>query len=76
MKILLFVCLLINWLCAFIVFSDKPHRKKIQKTYKKDFVYFEYDGGKLLMAITNTLMMVQTGNPTGLCEVRSCEDYL
>ena len=34
------------------------------------------DGGRVLMAITNTLMMVQTGIPTGACEVRSREnDY-
>ena len=31
------------------------------------------DGGRVLMAITNTLMMVQAGFPTGVCVVRSCE---
>lgn len=61
------VCLLVNWLCAFIVFGDKPHR---QKTY----VHFEYDGGRVIVAITNTLMIVQTGFPTGVCEVRSREN--
>ena len=29
------------------------------------------DGGRVLMAITNTLMMVQAGSPTGICVVRS-----
>lgn len=73
---LLYVCLLINWLCALIALGNKPHRQKKQKTQKMAFVHFEYEGGKVLMALTNTLMMVQTGYPTGLCEVRSRKDYL
>ena len=32
------------------------------------------DGGRVLMAITNTLMMVQAGFPTGVCVVRSRRD--
>ena len=28
-------------------------------------------GGNILMSINNSLMMVQTGLPTGKCEVRS-----
>lgn len=28
-------------------------------------------GGNILMSINNSLMMVQTGFPTGKCEVRS-----
>lgn len=31
------------------------------------------DGGRVLMAMTNTLMMVQAGFPTGVWVVRSCE---
>lgn len=58
-----------NWLCAFIAFGDKPRRRK-------PHVHFEYDGGRVIMALTNTLMIVQTGFPTGMCEVRSREDNL
>lgn len=29
------------------------------------------NGGNILMSINNTLVMVQTGFPTGKCEVRS-----
>lgn len=60
---------LINWLCAIIVLGDIPHREKAPK-------HFEYDGGRVIMAITNTLMIVQTGPPTGICEVRSRENNL
>ena len=77
---MLFICLLINWSCAFIVFDDKPHKKKKQlrrtRTGRKHFAHLEYEGGRVIMALTNTLMMVQTGFPTGVCEVRSRENYL
>lgn len=32
---------------------------------------YSIDGGRVLMAITNTLMMVQAGYPTGNCVVCS-----
>ena len=35
--------------------------------------HMKVDGGRVLMAITNTLMMVQAGFPTGVCVVRSRE---
>ena len=35
---------------------------------------WKIDGGRVLMAITNTLMMVQAGSPTGVCVVRSRRD--
>ena len=41
-------------------FFKKKKKKKMLKA-----------GGVILMAINNTLMMVQTGYPTGECEVRS-----
>lgn len=43
--------MLVNWLCV-IAGSYEP--KSI-------------DGGRVLMAITNTLMVVQAGYPTGIC---------
>ena len=58
---MLFVCLLINWLCV-IVFRHEPKRPKRK---------WRIDGGRVLMAITNTLVMVQAGFPTGICVVRS-----
>lgn len=61
---------MLNWLCCFISceiipLSKMPFFKKaiIKKMLKA--------GGVILMAINNTLMMVQTGYPTGECEVRS-----
>ena len=73
---MLVVCLVFNWLCAVVTVGDNPHNDKKQKKKKKSFVKLKYDGGKLLMALTNTLMIVQTGFPTGVCEVCSREnDY-
>lgn len=61
---LLFVCLLINWLCVVI------RRCEILIMNTK----IRIDRGRVLMAITSTLMMVQAGYPTGICVVRSRSD--
>lgn len=58
---MLFVCLFINWLCVII-------QRYEPKCWKRKW---KIDGGRVLMAITNTLMMVQAGYPTGVCVVRS-----
>lgn len=42
---------------------------KIEAVVKR----MKIDGGRVLMAITNTLMMVQAGSPTGVCVVRTRE---
>ncbi len=59
----LFVCLLIIWLCVF----TRRHEPLPQKQEKRkwNIKIIRIDGGKVLMAITNTLMLVQAGFPTG-----------
>ena len=66
----LIVCLLLNWLCCLISCEFIPLSKKhfFKKTIIKKMLKA---GGVILMAINNTLMMIQTGFPTGKCEVRS-----
>ncbi len=59
----LFVCFLINWLCVIVPRYEPKHLKR----------KWIIDGGRVLMAITNTLMMVQAGYPTGICVVCSRE---
>ena len=59
---MLCVCLLINWLCV-IVMRRKP---KSANNYR-----LKVNGGRVLMAINNMLLMVQVGYPTGICAVRS-----
>ena len=59
---MLFACLLLNWLCVI----NRQHKPK-NNTKRK----WTIDGGRVLMAITNTLMMVQAGYPTGICVVCS-----
>ena len=44
---------------------DKPRRQN--KSRKNFFWRFMKMGGNILMAINNTLMMIQTGFPTGGC---------
>lgn len=61
--LLLYVCLLITWLCIFDL--------RQQLTFSVEEFLFCIDGGRVLMAITNTLMVVQAGFPTGVCVVRS-----
>lgn len=67
----LFVCLLISWLCIFIPRHEPPDPHPIIEKIKNFCGGWKIDGGRVLMAITNTLMMVQAGSPTGVCVVRS-----
>ena len=45
---------------------------KVFKKIKAMVKQYSIDGGRVLMALGNTLMMVQTGFPTGVCVVCSC----
>ena len=57
----LVVCLLITWLCCFVVASPDFSFKLFH------VLKLRIDGGRIIMAINNTLIMVQTGFPTGGC---------
>jgi len=46
---------------------------RISEKIKAVAKHIKIDGGRMLMAITNTLMMVQAGFPTGVCVVRNRE---
>lgn len=62
----LFVCLLIIWLCVFTRrHNPLPPKQEKRKWSIKNIKDIRIDGGKMLMAITNTLMLVQAGFPTG-----------
>mgnify|MGYP007070224594 CR=1 FL=1 len=69
----LFVCLLVNWLCVVIRRHEPKSPLTLSEKIKTVVEYVKIDGGRVLMAITNTLMMVQAGSPTGVCVVRSRE---
>lgn len=65
---------MLNWLCCIISceiipLSKMPFFKQLlEKATNANLLKV---GGNILMSINNSLMMVQTGFPTGKCEVRS-----
>lgn len=69
----LIVCLLLTWLCCFVICRDTNPRLRVLRRTRYAW-RIRIDGGRVIMAIANTLVMVQTGIPTGACEVRSREN--
>ena len=69
----LYVCLLLNWLCVIVRRYEPKSPQGISEKIKAVVKHMKIDGGRVLMAITNTPMIVQLRSSTVVCMVRSRE---